>query len=396
MGFRDIRKFNDALLAKQVWRLLHDTSSLFYRVFKAKFFPHGSILDCPTTTRGSYAWQSIIKARDVIVKGAVWRVGNGQSINIWDHRWLMEEHHRKIISPSPIILRHCTVDQLIIKPQMQWDTSLIDNLFCSYDADSIKQIPLSNHYHADKLIWPSNTNGEYTVRSGYRFLVEDAEKSLPGSSMPNPLQDLWKSIWFLKIPRKCQLFAWKASREALPTKLNLQQRQIPVGSICEICGEKDEDALHALWSCKHLKSVWSQEVWAHTFHNSPAMDFADLLSNVLHHGKDSEPELFIIICWALWQRRNKLRLNQEVVSINQVGMQAKCYLEEYRRENEPSNSNPQPALAVRWIRSRKHRYKVNYDGAVFKETHAAGIGVIVRDSSGLVMASLTQRVRFPH
>ncbi len=82
LGFRDLRKFNDALLAKQVWRLLHDTSSLFYRVFKAKFFPHGTILDCHTTTRGSYAWQSILKARQVIARGAVWRVGNGQSINI--------------------------------------------------------------------------------------------------------------------------------------------------------------------------------------------------------------------------------------------------------------------------------------------------------------------------
>jgi ribonuclease HI len=126
------------------------------------------------------------------------------------------------------------------------------------------------------------------------------------------------------------------------------------------------------------------------------MDFADLLSKVLHHGRDSEPELFIIICWALWQRRNKLRLNQEVDSINHVGLQAKSYLEEYMRENEPSNPKPQPALAVRWIPSRKHRYKVNYDGAVFKETNAAGIGVIVRDSSGLVMASLSQKVRFPH
>ena len=70
-------------LQKQVWHLLHDTSSLFYHVFKAKFFPHGTILDCHTTTRGSYAWQSILKVRQVIARGAVWKVGNGQSINIW-------------------------------------------------------------------------------------------------------------------------------------------------------------------------------------------------------------------------------------------------------------------------------------------------------------------------
>ena len=164
---------------------------------------------------------SILKAREVILKGAVWRVGNGQSINIWNQRWLFEDHHRKIITPGPNIMLHCTVNQLITTPQMTWDHSLIDSLFLPYDAEAIKQIPLSNHDHADKLFWPGNTHGDYSVRSGYRFLVDEEDVNLPGSSRPNPLQDLWKSIWSLKVPKKCQMFAWRATREALPTKLNL-------------------------------------------------------------------------------------------------------------------------------------------------------------------------------
>ena len=43
MGFKDLEKFNEAMLAKQLWRLLTDHTSLFYKVFRAKYFLSGSV-----------------------------------------------------------------------------------------------------------------------------------------------------------------------------------------------------------------------------------------------------------------------------------------------------------------------------------------------------------------
>ena len=82
MGFRDIQKFNNALLAKQVWRLFHNKDTLLYQVFSTKYFPHGNILDAPIHPNCSFAWQSILQAREVINRGAIWRVGNELSIDI--------------------------------------------------------------------------------------------------------------------------------------------------------------------------------------------------------------------------------------------------------------------------------------------------------------------------
>ena len=55
LGFQDTENFNLALLGKQVWRLIHNQDSLFYKVFKAKFFPTCSIMDEGVKTNGSYA-----------------------------------------------------------------------------------------------------------------------------------------------------------------------------------------------------------------------------------------------------------------------------------------------------------------------------------------------------
>ena len=65
MAFKDLEKFNEAMLAKQVWRLLVDHSSLFYRVFSAKYFPSGLVFDAKVAS-GSYVWQGIVKASKLV------------------------------------------------------------------------------------------------------------------------------------------------------------------------------------------------------------------------------------------------------------------------------------------------------------------------------------------
>ena len=40
LGFKKLKEFNLALLAKQGWQLQHRHDTLVYRVLKAKYFPH--------------------------------------------------------------------------------------------------------------------------------------------------------------------------------------------------------------------------------------------------------------------------------------------------------------------------------------------------------------------
>ena len=89
---------------------------------------------------GSYAWKSILRGRDII-----------QSF----------ENH--------------TIDTLIDPSTRQWNEELVYGLFMEEDAKLIKKIPLSGQVAKDILYWPYSTSENYSCRSKYRFLKEEAE-----------------------------------------------------------------------------------------------------------------------------------------------------------------------------------------------------------------------------
>ena len=99
MGFKDLKAFNLALLAKQGWRLLQNQSTLFHQVSKAKYFKHSTFLRAELGNQTSFAWRSIMVAKEIVVEGARWNIGNGSKVRIWEDKWMPTPTHFKPISP---------------------------------------------------------------------------------------------------------------------------------------------------------------------------------------------------------------------------------------------------------------------------------------------------------
>ena len=171
LGFKDLVKFNEAMLAKQVWWLLYDQNSLFYQVFKAKYFPFGTAFDAKKSSE-SYAWQSILKARLVIADGMLWRVGDGSTIQVYWDKWLPGKFSSRIGSPQLATPGDAHVSSLIDQDTKTWDCAWIDHLFLPFEAEKIKAIPLCVTHQVDCLIWPRRRDGEYSVKTGYELLCE--------------------------------------------------------------------------------------------------------------------------------------------------------------------------------------------------------------------------------
>ena len=132
------------MLAKQVWRLINDTESLPYKVFKAKYFPNGSIFDAKALS-GLFAQKSILQARKVISMGARWRIGDGSNIKIFEDRWLPDAGRGNFFSPGPYLRRDATMDALIDGDSATWNFQLIEETFLPFDASRVKAIPLCSY-----------------------------------------------------------------------------------------------------------------------------------------------------------------------------------------------------------------------------------------------------------
>lgn len=83
------------------------------------------------------------------------------------------------------------------------------------------------------------------------------------------------------MPGKVKHFLWRACTDSLPTRINLMKRKILSDPICHLCGQADEDTLHALWGCKAIKQVWDRDFnWVNQFEAAQG-SFQDLVEKVL-------------------------------------------------------------------------------------------------------------------
>lgn len=70
MGFKILRDFNLAMLAKKIWRLHTNPNSLLAQCYQAKYHPQNEILEAPLSSHPSYAWRSLHQAIWIIKKGS--------------------------------------------------------------------------------------------------------------------------------------------------------------------------------------------------------------------------------------------------------------------------------------------------------------------------------------
>ena len=197
MGFRDLKAFNLALLAKQWWRMQQNPNSLVHRVLKAKYFPNGVACEAELGRRPSYAWRSMWTAKKVVDRGSRWCIGNGEGVRIWKDRWLPSPDSFKVTSPVGSHTGLELVSSLVDVDRRGWDAERVRNIFLPHEADLILSMPISARLPADSRIWAWSSNGRFTVKSAYNVAQkvlkdEGCSREEGGSSDSSGMREIWR------------------------------------------------------------------------------------------------------------------------------------------------------------------------------------------------------------
>ncbi|KAH9735375.1 reverse transcriptase domain-containing protein [Citrus sinensis] len=362
LGFRDFSCFNQALIAKQGWRLIQNPEALMARVLKAKYFKNSSFMDAKLGSNPSFVWRSILWGRQIIHKGSRWRIGNGEQVYVYKSNWIPRPENLKPLSIQT--LHPNSVVANLISNQT-WKEDVISQNFSEEDAARIKRIILPSSPQLDQLIWHFDKHGNYSVKSGYQLSLRLKSPDLASSSDLSKTH--WKIIWSMEIPEKIKIFMWRAAQNMLPTAYNLWKRKAIKEPMCGRCSKEKEDGFHALIGCKYANKVWKLT----DFHqNMKMLAQQDLLSTLQEMGKIAsrkDMELIIATCWSIWSSRNLFifKGKEEDAQIS-VG-RAAAIVESYRRIKIPATqtvSQNQSNNQQTWLPPPNGWYKVNVDAAI--------------------------------
>jgi hypothetical protein len=221
------------------------------RVFKAKYYPREGFLEAKLGHNPSYVWRSIHASQVVVRRGLRWRLGNGNSINVWKHPWLRNDDRIHVTTDTIAGRENMRVAELINESTGTWNIALIQQLFNHRDAAEISRLPLNLLNREDEPIWRYSKNGNYTVRSTYYQLMEHI---VDNNNLKEPGN--WKTLWRLNVPNKVRIFLWRLLRGCLPVRGRLVQRGVPCDNKCPNCANYEENEWHCFFGCDAALEIW--------------------------------------------------------------------------------------------------------------------------------------------
>jgi hypothetical protein len=198
--------------------------------------------------RAPYTWKSILHGRDLLKEGLVWRVGDGEKIDVWNHNWIPRSRADAEVEK---------VKHLLLPGGAGWDISKLNDTFFEADVSDILKIPVGRAGTDDYVASNYTKTGQFSVRSAYH-LKQHLKCMAAGrlwSSLNCTEHQWWLSLWAANVPSKVKVHCWRLAKNGLAVGEELRRRNIKQG-VRSIACNREELIFHRFWSCPHSSRIW--------------------------------------------------------------------------------------------------------------------------------------------
>ncbi|KAL4283913.1 hypothetical protein GQ457_16G013600 [Hibiscus cannabinus] len=303
------------------------------------------------------------------------------------------------MSERPYECVNSLVAHLLDCPNREWKNDKLRTLFSNEEVEEIKLIPIGGPNTKDELVWASTKDGNYSVKSGYKAVLEENYPSTTPTTSNDPRSDkkLWRCIWNLKVTPKVRNFIWKACHNAIASYENLFSRHIHISRVCGRCGEGNESLEHILFFCPFAQAVWRMSGFSYC----PRMEgfpgfckwFYSIREVCLSQNYEEGLCQLSFLCWHLWKARNKWifsGIKEEPIDVWKASDCAFLEFSSVVRLN-PSSHSSRPPNEGTWTPPPNEWIKANCDALWISCSQIAGIASVFRNESGSIVGGSSRR-----
>uniref|UniRef100_A0A803QDG1 Reverse transcriptase domain-containing protein n=1 Tax=Cannabis sativa TaxID=3483 RepID=A0A803QDG1_CANSA len=386
LGFRSLVHFNQAMLAKQAWRVLQNPDSLLSRILKARYFPRSSILEAVPGHSPSFSWRSILWGRDLMASGLIWKVGNGYGIQTLGDHWLPNHRFKFFTSTNPPPSSHTL--SFFLTDSGTWDVSKLQSYFDESMIHDILAVPVSGFYGHDKLIWEKENSGCFTVKSAYHLAFSNQD--LPSSSSFSESKKFWTKIWSSSAPPKVKLFVWRLLSKAIPVAFSLFKKCVINSPLCPVCKMENETTKHALLDCSRVRKAWRYSRFADYYDAYKNLDIDGFFLGLFQTLDKHDIGILFCFIWSLWNQRNNFVHNQYTVPPKEVFDWALVFYFKFLDARQHPITGSQSAPRSNSVQSYSSiGLKLFIDATIDSINRRHSIGLVVLDADNAVKAGFS-------
>ncbi|CAH1436138.1 unnamed protein product [Lactuca virosa] len=247
LGVKNLRKWNDALLAKHVWNVINSKNSLWVQWVKSNYIGNRNFWDILQKKSMSWTWKRFLEVRKIVRPHVVSCVGNGMNTSLWHDWWHPIGILCSIISRRDWVSNGFSdsslVSDVLVYDCYTWPVEWV-NIF-----PGLKDAPMF-------CIEPNLRDvAGWRDKKGIckQFSCKQVWWDINNFEDQVPWHDI---VWYGNCIPRNSFILWMAILNRLKTQDRVRGWEVSGNLLCPFCAVTPDSHVHLFFKCDYSQLIW--------------------------------------------------------------------------------------------------------------------------------------------